>query len=233
MSTPEVTKNPYGWGPRKILLSALAGIAVTIGVSWLPWWLLDRPLEELPGWFESGATLVGVGAAIVAGFYAARAFLIEQRRERRWDDAQLSAQASLVAAWWGEGPELKRPEPGTVHAAAWGLMGTPEGIWLRNASEVPVTDVDVVVRRPDLRMEIDWINLGVLGPSREPRFQRTTKSAAGLYRALPHGMIPDVLVFFTDSSGNRWTRTTNGALEPSDRVGPRTTSAPTDESAQR
>lgn len=58
------------------------------------WWL-----DYFLPWLTAVSTFVGVGAAIVAGIYAARAFNRERARDEQREQEQRQAQASLVAAW--------------------------------------------------------------------------------------------------------------------------------------
>lgn len=135
MPRKDTAAQMYGWGPRKILLTALAGVALTIAASVAAWWLLDRPHSEIPAWIEAGATVVGVGAAITAGFYAARAFLLEFQREKRWGDLQASGQASLVAAWPLPTPGV---DTGTDGRFVYGAMA-----YIANTSPLPVSKVEL------------------------------------------------------------------------------------------
>ncbi|MCY7287868.1 MAG: hypothetical protein LH624_06355 [Cryobacterium sp.] len=136
---------PNGWGPRKIVISAMAGVAVTISVAVLTWWLANQPASEFPSWLEAWATVLGVGAAIVAGFYAARAFGLESQREQRWEEQQRASQAALIGAWpdglsLGSRPSLEDPysleteDPEAIEGAH---------ALLRNASPLPAMEVTV------------------------------------------------------------------------------------------
>lgn len=224
MTDQPIREDPQGPDTVAILLTGLSVMLLTICVASTAWWIAGRPDSEWPAWVEAGATVAAVGAAIVAGFYAARAFRLEFTRERRWEEARVTAQASLVAAWWGVDPDPAEPRPGTVGAKLAAVYGAPisRGILLRNASEVPVTEVDVIVRRPDTRVNIDTINVGLLPPGTEPAFQERSAEVSDLYAAMPREMTPEVFVYFTDAAGNRWERSPSGALSPSTLVGPRT-----------
>lgn len=212
-----------GPGTAEILLAALSVTLLTVGLSSTAWWIADQPAADWPAWIEAGATVAAVGAAIVAGLYAARAYGIEHRRDRRHDDEARVAQAQLVAGWWGEGPAPAGEPPEQLRRRAWGLVNKPpEGIFLRNASQVPVVEVDIVVRRPDTKAEIDKIFVGVLPPSATPVFQLASDSARSWYAAMPEGETPEVMLFFTDSAGRRWGRMPDGSLQPSTRIGKRT-----------
>lgn len=123
-----------GPGTAQIIGATSVGMTATAVLSWLAWLLLDRPMDELAGWIEAGATVAAVGAAIIAGFYAARAYGLEHQREQRLEDANRSAQASQVVVW-PTGPTYSFQDSenflSTVSAT------------LRNASDLPVTDVTV------------------------------------------------------------------------------------------
>lgn len=210
-------------GPDAIAigLAAISVMLLTVGISTAAWRVSDRPAGEWPSWVSAGATVAAVGAAIVAGFYAARAFGLEFQRDRRWEEAQEKAQASLVAGWWGRGPEPKPAQPGTPQAllanvAVWSGAGAPRGILLRNASEVPVTEVDIILQRPDTHAEIGWIHVGLLPPGGEPTF--VSGRSAWHDDAVPSGVTPEVSILFTDAAGRRWSRIPSGALGRTDRV---------------
>ncbi|WP_224279115.1 hypothetical protein [Nocardioides lacusdianchii] len=83
----------------KILLIAVVGVLLTIAIAYATWWHSDLSVSEFPSWLEAWATVAAVGAAIVGGFYAARAFSLERQRDWRRDEDNRIAQASLVAAW--------------------------------------------------------------------------------------------------------------------------------------
>lgn len=132
-----------GWGPWRIFISASSGVAATVVVALLTWWLADQTTDNFPAWLGAWATVLGVGAAIVAGFYAARAFGLEFQREERWEEQQRASQAALIAAWPGElkiglSPVLKdslQVQDQTL------ILGAHA--YLRNASSVPATEVEV------------------------------------------------------------------------------------------
>lgn len=189
-----------------IWAASAAGMALTGGVAWATWRQSGQAWSGFADWLAAWATLFGVGAAIVAGFYAARAFRLESERERRAGEQQVRAQASLVAAWWGEGPM-----PPDANAAR-RFMGPPSGVFLRNASEVPVTEVSVSVRRPDSGTMLEKMDVGILGPTSESVLRAPSRDTWDLYRAMPDGVRPNVTLSFRDAAGARWVRTPDGAL---------------------
>lgn len=209
---------PYGWGPRKILLTAIAGVMLTVAASCGAWWLLDRPSSEIPSWIEAGATVVGVGAAITAGFYAARAFLLEFQRERRWEEQQQSAQASLIAAWPGE----HYTEPmGNVYR----IYGAEAHV--RNASPLPASRIKIAfhVSYFDAQGEFEGIDvlgtteLAYLPPDEKPRrvvyFSHHHTDGKTLPIRSEGGRTElSIETFFRDSSGAGWFRNLDGRLAP-------------------
>lgn len=134
---------PNGWGPRKILSSAFAGVVLTCALAWGSWRLTGRSASEFPSWLEAWATLIGVGAAIVAGFYAARAFGLESQREQRWEEGQRASHAALIAAWPAGLSLGTRPpnEDGYAEDDPEAIVGAHA--MLRNASPLPATEVEV------------------------------------------------------------------------------------------
>lgn len=130
----------------RILLLALAGAAGTVALAWLTWWWAEQPRSKFPSWLEAWATVLGVCAAIIAGFYAARAFALESQREHRWEEQQRASQAALIGAWPGALVlNLKHSAEGDPYSLQ---VEDPEDIRgaqasLRNASPLPVTQVEV------------------------------------------------------------------------------------------
>ena len=125
---------------------ALAVVLIFTGLSAAPallaHYVFERPGAEVAEWLAGGATLGALIAAAVAAVLAAAAVEREARRDRRWQEQQESAQASLVAAWYGTRP----------WDYAGGFPVTQRGILIRNASDVPVTQAEVEIyatwRRP-------------------------------------------------------------------------------------
>lgn len=139
---------PPGWGPRLILVSALSGAALTLVVAWLLWRAADGDSEHFPTWLEAVATVAAFSAAIVAAFYAARAFVLEFQREARFEESLRKSQAALVAAWFGVHEFDNDPVGGTTPLAgallaAFGKSYELDGVYLRNASDLPVGGVSV------------------------------------------------------------------------------------------
>lgn len=243
MSLQPSRQQPFGWGPRRILLTAFGGVLITVSASVLAWWLLDRPRSEIPPWIEAGATVVGVGAAIVAGFYAARAFLLEFRREERWEESNRSAQASRVAAWplelqiectssiGDDGYQV--PVPVAVRGVS---------VRLRNASDLPIAGVRVVasvmVARPDTFTDEVEIGVGEVAHV-DPESTIDIHVAAGSpgsLRPLLDTSRHDIRVFlqFKDAVGRDWSRRTHeGDLNDSGTRSERTMIVPANSRRQR
>lgn len=216
---PRRLADQTGPGTFEILLSALSVVLLTIAASTLGWWLTDQPDSEFPAWLEAGATLAAVGAAIVAGFYAARAFGLEFAREERWEDQQQAAQASLVAAW-----------PTLPHFRSLGgerRIHAVEGL-VRNASELPVRDVRIVFyvtwrdsesgQHKDVEA-LGEAHLSYLGPNQEAqKFGYFALDQKGGGKTLPAPMDESVELnvetFFRDSAGVGWFRDLDGRLAP-------------------
>ncbi|GAA5122698.1 hypothetical protein GCM10023339_41470 [Alloalcanivorax gelatiniphagus] len=207
--------DPDGPDTTTIMLTAASVVLLTVGVSSTAWWIAGRPTSEWPSWIEAGATVAAVGAAIVAGFYAARAFGLEFQREQRWEESQRSAQASLIGAWpmgFGVASTSTSPRIGSGR------------VMIRNASQLPVTQVRVTIfhERDDddddvLRM-VTTRDVGHLPPSDEPIPIDFGARGFGEVHEVPVVNHQDgrlaVEVWFRDSSGVEWHRTHSGELFP-------------------
>lgn len=127
-------RNRQRWVTSQILLTAATFVLLTVSIAYATWRQANVPSSEFPAWLEAWGTVLGVGAAIVAGFYAARAFRLKFERERRWEDQQRSAQASLVAAWPSEDFRLVIDGQEVIHAVE---------AYARNASALPVSQIEI------------------------------------------------------------------------------------------
>lgn len=211
MSAPNPRADHTGPGTRTIMITTLAVVIATLALSVLVWRLLDRPIGELPGWIEAGATVAAVGAAIVAGFYAARAYGLEHQRERRYEDTQLSAQASLIAAWPG-GSGFAGQDGRTFFRQ---VQAT-----LRNASDLPVTDVSVNFHmilgndHPDDGRLIATYRAEHLPPDTLLPIILDLRSSQDTRVWVPTGKQPRVVVdvTFRDTATIEWHRTMKGEL---------------------
>lgn len=156
--------------------------------------MTDHQVDLLSAWSTFGAAVL----AAVAAFFAFRAYVKESRIEKRLRDSDERAQASLVAAWIGWDPEPQARNDGN-----W--------VVIRNASETPIYKVTW------------WIHLSSENVAGEP-LAVIPPSAVGeiypppLYLHTKYGFedsdLPSLLVGieFTDSSGARWHRASDGQL---------------------
>ena len=132
--------DPTGPGTVDILLAAASVVLLTIGLATFGWWVTDQPVPSTPPGSRRVRPSQPVGAAIVAGFYAARAFGLEFARERRWEESQRSAERVLTPP----GPLSSSP---IVQTCTGGHRGRLRGLhrqWrigYRNSSDLPVSDV--------------------------------------------------------------------------------------------
>lgn len=198
---------------------ALAGLivfaaAVTIGL------VTGAETGSVADWVAGISTFAAFGAAVIAARYAAGAFHLERQREERWVETQQAAQASLVAAW----PDNKMVDfvtdgPGRIKK----VLGkrTQHGVYVRNASDLPVTDAKVIYTvtqvRPDQpSASVDTPQTHLIGrvpPADEPRFYPIvplTARLTGMHEQ--HKVTIDVEITFTDSTGIRWRREPRGQL---------------------
>ncbi|MFC7500833.1 hypothetical protein [Nocardioides sp. GCM10030258] len=151
-------------------LLVVVGIAVGIGL------VLDADAGSMADWVAASATVAAFGAAMLAADYAARALGIEQVRDGELLRERRRAQAALVAAWPDKFvPNWQQQQSGPPIAEE-GISGAIA--MLRNASEVPVTNVHVdfsVVLAPtggateEKPRYLGGEDLAVLPPSAEPR----------------------------------------------------------------
>lgn len=169
---------------------------------------------EITDWVEALSTAAAFLAAVVAAWYAIGAFRLEFRRESRWEKAQESAQASLVAAWMG----MRDEEPPGTSAFRRRVMGPTHGVWVRNASELPVYGARAVVlfRRRSIAAVVD---VGLVPPSSEAMFVPYLGGVATQVRKLlaeptPHFWEgPETELFFI-SGHVEWIRDGAGDLIP-------------------
>jgi hypothetical protein len=208
----ESKRDETGPGTMFIAVSTVAGLMVTIVLSWVAWRALDRPIEELPGWIEAGATVAAVGAAIIAGFYAARAYGLEHQREQRWEDAERSAQASKVVAW--------PLGPSTVIQDSYVFI-SGLGAVVRNSSDLPVSDVTLTFymvlddgSAHDGVKICDW-TMAFLPPETTQPVNVSLDQEARRRTALPRNATPRILLemTFRDVATTAWRRDVRGKLE--------------------
>jgi hypothetical protein len=175
-------------------------------------------------WLAAIATLAAFLAAMVAGWFAARAYEIELRRERDRISDTRRAQASLVVVWYDvrlDPMRSVRPEP--KPPTPWSMFG----VWIRNASELPVFDASIQVEVDGTVLGQTSISgegtgrVGVVPPTREPVFrglgEEITAKLEAL-RPLSQGSpiadppVPNITLRFTDAAGLLWVRKPSGRL---------------------
>jgi hypothetical protein len=147
--------------------------AVVVAVAMVGSQLFDG--DSFAAWLEAVSTLAAVLAAMYAGFYAANAWKLEVQREDRWVAQQRREQASRIAAWPGEPRAHFAGEQDELigESVSDGFEGL--SVWLRNASDVPVTRISIdatLVVRPAgtnaVRLEVGTQEVALLEPSPEP-----------------------------------------------------------------
>ena len=189
-----------------ILFALLIGsTCLVLGASIAGWVWSGAEPSELPSWLQAFATFAVFVAAVVAVFFAARAFQIETHRDMQLRWRHITAQSSRVAGWYGNE----------------GTSGATDGVWLRNTSELPVTEV-----RASLLVaghKVGSVYRPVLPPGEAAVFIGQDHETNGNVRDARRKVgVPDfrvdVELSFVDSSGYAWRRTREGKLvEPEER----------------
>ena len=198
------------WNAWPFLLKVPMAIGLVFLLSSLGTWFVGDS-SEFPAWLGAVSTAFAFLAAMYAARYAARMWVLETVREER-------AQAALVAAWYDQ-----EAAPSSVglhvttgpdgHPVSVGASYTVTGIYLRNASQVPVTDV-----RYRLFIGEDPIStpaaIGLLPPSTEPVFTEIPHGEIERQEGQPLrvGLRPTVELEFRDAAGLRWQRDPEGRL---------------------
>lgn len=225
-----VVKNWTTYATVAATILAVVAIAVVIGL------ISDAETGSMADWVAATATVAALGAAVIAARYAAGAYHLESAREGQLLRAQRSAQAALIAAW----PDRFLPHWEHNHD---GTSTTIEGItgavaMLRNASDVPVTNVhvDFTVVLAYAEDELAQANLRYLGgadvavvpPGPEPlEIRWATEASAVMIPGVPtlgagddypdHGTYDPgrllVDIVFRDAAGVLWRRDHVGQLD--------------------
>lgn len=155
---------------------------------------------DIPTWVSAGGAVTAVLFAAVAAIAAGRTYRIESARhehalaeQRQHAASRRRAQAALVSAWW-EG-QARSP-----------------GVYIRNASEVPVYQGHLtVVSRRDAGVA-SKLDIPVLPPMSEPEFRKVPKEFAQAVPQRDDGDMVRVRLTFTDAAGVRWLRDEYGRL---------------------
>lgn len=196
--------------------------AVVLAAAMIGSLLSDR--DSFAAWLEAVSTLAAVLAAMYAGFYAANAWKLEVHREDRWVAQQRSEQASKIAAWPGEPRRHFTGEQDELTGASVSDGFEGLSVWLRNASDVPVTrvsiDATLVVRAAGtnpVRREVGTQEVALLEPSAEPIEKFVAAPRPVNVDAYRPGNVSieywfEVGVSFRDAGGRDWQRTPDGQL---------------------
>lgn len=206
------------WPVVSIGVIGLLGVAAVASVG---------PGQKLTEWIEALATLAAFIAAIVAARYAAGAFRLENRRDELVAADRRAEQASMIAAWFESREESVRLNGRAIFPLSTLTVRT---IVYRNASHVPVTGVTAavwaVVYEPLLSGErrrecVGIQQAAVLPPAAEPVERKLgadiiEKMSSITDEVAQQGQTTHVEIlvalYFTDSSGRRWVRDTEGQL---------------------
>lgn len=209
----------------QILLFALAAMVVLFGVAMFLAWCAAADEGTYPDWLAALATLAAFGAAVIAGWYAHRALLVEQARDgrREEDDRErarrdLRQQAEKVAAW--SGPLSTSKSNGVVDRVNLDLA-------IRNASDLPITEVLIQLTarlapstgnpRDASLMTLDSLRRHLVPPAvaaQELTAPRALRDLVGdvLNQNPTHTLTILVELQFTDAANRRWIRRSDGTL---------------------
>lgn len=152
MTNPSGTvKIHRGW--LSVAVVSIGLLIFLVAVAGWKWAGSDK--LDLAQWLPAVTGVATLMAAIVAAVYANSAFKLEAAREDRWTETQRTAQASRVAVWIGT---AEKPAPFDRTRTAYGFS-------IRNASDVPVTQVYVRLYRAEHGAGL--LQVGVLPPGSE------------------------------------------------------------------
>lgn len=208
----------------RIVLLAISAMLLAISTALLVTAATGSSWSDASGWIEALATTAGLGAAVAAAALIVRTLQLETERDEARFEFERRAQATLIAAWGidVEYETAKNQDGYEVPAAITGAK-----LHLRNASQVPVTqlEIKVIVRYvleteagTDYGTESSGITLrDVLAPSADPVVDRVIlESVIPLVaegQAIEAYPVTLVQITFTDSAGARWCRTITGLTE--------------------
>lgn len=201
-------------GRQAVTLGGAVAVVVVVTVSVVG---ARHSSEGFPAWLEAASTFAAFAAASVAVFFAMGTQQIEAKRDHRIETALVREQASKVAGWYGLSPSGGAPT-GT-RSIRMQLGVRMPGVYVRNASDLPVSSV-LVALTAEGRSVITTVLLGVLPPASDPKFEpfpvpvaamidnaRNTFSWAGA------DWEPGVGLAFVDAAGVGWVRGPTGHLQ--------------------
>lgn len=179
-------------------------------------------------WLAATSTLAAFSAAIAAGWYAKQAYDLETTRDKRRDMESRQSQAAKVAAWFGAGHKSTE-SLGSAHGAQ------VDGIYYRNASDVPVTDVQVqlwlhywLTVEAEHSVDISSVWDPLLEPARQDlvppadatffvpldhdQAERLSRAKSAAAESANGDVVVRASIRFRDASGRYWTRDRDGEL---------------------
>lgn len=209
MSRVLAVLNPRSWRPwmQLLVVAALVFLVSAAGT----WWVDDR--SAFPSWLSAVATFAAFAAAAVAARYAAQVQARESHRDQARARDQRRAQADRVAAWVSSGPVYGRAGAGKALDS---LQIVSMTVAARNASQLPVTEVDIAVYHY-VENQPDPVFVAAVGHHLLPP-DDTTERLLAFSDIAPLSTPPDkdrgarVMVLFTDASGRRWMRGIDSTL---------------------
>lgn len=192
----------------KIALVVAGAMALVVGVAkFLAAQGNDPHPSQLPAWIEAIATLAAFGAAAAAALLVSRTVSIELQRESDRLEVARSSQAVLVAAWIGP-VSFVRGKQNEDTGLEPGLYLRSVDVVVRNASQVPVSDVElhviVLIGRNRYRYDVSE-EVGTLEP------ETTTQIPVDFDMRPPAEGAEDlelleVNIHFRDAAGIVWER---------------------------
>jgi hypothetical protein len=186
--------------------------------------IFGEPWHLPPAWGDIPTWLATI-AASTAGVVAYRVYRIEAGRDQLAADERRKAQAGKVAAWYGNRQDGTRLEGGAVQPQQ--VPNLVWGAYVRNASDLPVTDVTVSFYTPPSAADnsttpegdsaegwqIHTIHKVALPPSDNPVHLAIDETALRAYSGDPRNdAFHRVEIEFTDTLGTRWHRNSKGRL---------------------
>lgn len=206
---------------RRYLLEGTLVALLILGPSMAVALALDIEQGSIAEWVSAVATLAAVIAAVYAGVQARQLLRTEQRRDVQRDRLARRAQADLVAAW----PATPTVAMQKMGDDAFLTLGSLPGVWVRNASPLPVTKavvyVSVLRGDRDKPVFIGQQTLGTIGPQNDaelepfsPHIMSGIRAKWPLMPAEGFEWLPELLFEFRfqDLSRRRWKRDIHGTL---------------------